>query len=117
VRYEDLRAEPVATLGRITELMGESFSGAELREAVRFASFDNLRALEGQGFFKQGGLTLRNPRDPESFKVRRGKVGGFRDYFSPEQVQELEALMEARLDPEFGYTPVPEAVEPVRAAG
>ena len=66
--------------------MGESFCDAEIEEAVAFGSFDNLRALESKGFFRQGGLTLRNPKDPESFKVRRAKVGGYRDYFTAEQV-------------------------------
>jgi hypothetical protein len=103
VRYEDLRARPAATLRQITELMGESFSEEEIEEAVNFGSFDNLRALETKGFFRQGGLTLRNPNDPESFKVRRAKVGGYRDYFSEEQVAELEGLMAERLSPAFGY--------------
>ena len=62
--------------------MGETFSDEEIDEAVDFGSFDNLRALESKGFFRQGGLTLRNPDDPESFKVRRAKVGGYRDYFT-----------------------------------
>jgi hypothetical protein len=103
VRYEDLRAEPAQVLGQITRLMGESFSDQELHEAVEFAAFDNLKKLEGKGFFHQGGMTLRNPKDPEAFKVRRGKVGGYRDYFSPEQVAELEGLVRSRLSPRFGY--------------
>jgi hypothetical protein len=102
-RYEDLRAEPAAVLRQITTLMGDTFTDAELQEAVDFGSFDNLRKLESEGFFRQGGLTLRNPKDPESFKVRRAKVGGYRDYFTPEQVAELEELMNSRLSPTFGY--------------
>lgn len=113
VRYEDLRAEPAATLQRITALMGERFSDDEIAEAVAFGSFDNLRALESKGFFRQGGLTLRNPSDPESFKVRRAKVGGYRDYFSAEQAAELEALVAERLSPTFGYAP---AAAPERIA-
>jgi hypothetical protein len=105
VRYEDLRAAPAATLKRVVALMGERFDNAAIEEAVSFGSFDNLRALESKGFFRQGGLTLRNAADPESFKVRRAKVGGYRDYFSAEQVAELEQLVAERLSPSFGYTP------------
>ena len=57
VRYEDLRAEPRATLQRIGALMGETFADSELDEAVAFGAFENLRKLERQGFFRQGGLT------------------------------------------------------------
>ena len=115
VRYEDLRAQPAETLRRITTLMSEDVSDAEIQEAVDFGSFDNLRKLETSGFFRQGGMTLRNPDDPETFKVRRGKVGGYRDYFTPEQVAELEELTYSRLSPTFGYRP-DDATQPGRVA-
>ena len=103
VRYEDLRAEPVETLGRILAHVGESFSEAEIREAVEWGSFDNLRKLETSGTFSQGGMKLVNAKDPTTYKVRRGKVGGYREDFPPEQVAELEALLDARIDPALGY--------------
>lgn len=115
VRYEDLRAEPAATLRRITGLMDETFGDQEIEEAVSFGAFDNLRQLESKGFFRQGGLTLRNPGDPESFKVRRAKVGGYRDYFTPEQVAELEELVSTRLSPGLGYV-AERADRPARVA-
>lgn len=104
VRYEDLRNHPAEVLRRIFRFMGEDFSDEQIDEAVRFGSFDNLRKLESEGFFKQGGLVRRNTKDPESFKVRRAKIGGYRDYFSPEQVDELNALMAARLSPSLGFS-------------
>jgi len=103
IRYEDLRAEPAATLRQVVDLMGESFTDADIAEAVEWGSFENLRKLETSGFFKRGGMTLRDPNDENSFKVRRGKVGGYRDYFTPEQVAELEALVAENLSPVFGY--------------
>jgi len=101
--YEALRADPAAILKQITTLMGDSFTDEEIQTAVEFGSFDNLRKLESEGFFRSGGLTLRNPKDPESFKVRRAKVGGYRDYFSAEQADELEELVRTRLSPSLGY--------------
>lgn len=97
--YEELRADPAGVVRKITTLMGDAFSEAEIADAVEFASFDNLRKLESEGFFRAGGLTLRNASDPESFKVRRAKVGGYRDYFDEEQVAELEALVQRDLSP------------------
>jgi len=111
VRYEDLRAKPAETLKRIMDHMGETFSEEEIEEAVAFGSFDNLRKLESEGHFKQGGLSRRDVKDPETFKVRRAKVGGYRDYFTPEQAAELESLMNERLNQVFGYTPVTLATE------
>jgi hypothetical protein len=56
---------------------------------------------------------LCDPADPATFKVRRGKVGGYRDYFSPEQVAEMDALVMEWLSPTLGYAP---ASRPATAA-
>lgn len=112
--YEELRADPAGVLRKITRLMGDAFSEAEIADAVDFASFDNLRKLESEGFFRSGGLTLRNAKDPESFKVRRAKVGGYRDYFDADRLQELESLVQRDLSPRLkdllGLTPARAAV-------
>ena len=102
-RYEDLRAQPVQTLLAITQLMGEKFSEEEIRAAVEWGSFDNLQKLETSGTFSQGGMKLVDASDPSTFKVRRGKVEGYREDFTPQQVAELEALVRATILPELGY--------------
>lgn len=102
-RYEDLRAEPVPTLLKITQLMGESFTEDEVRAAVEWGSFDNLQKLETKGTFSQGGMKLVNKDDPSTYKVRRGKVGGYREDFDAQQVAELEALVRDNILPELGY--------------
>ena len=103
VRYEDLRAEPVPTLHKIVQHMGEEFSEDEVRAAVEWGSFDNLQKLETSGTFSQGGMKLVNKNDPSTYKVRRGKVGGYRDDFEPAQVAELEALVREKIAPGLGY--------------
>lgn len=102
-RYEDLRAEPVQTLHAITRHMGEDFSEDEVRAAVEWGSFDNLQNLETKGTFSQGGMKLVNADDPSTYKVRRGKVGGYREDFDEHQVAELEALVRDNILPELGY--------------
>ncbi len=103
VRYEDLRANTRAALQRITAQLGETFSEGELDEAVEFASFDNLRRLEEANYFHNASLRLQDRSDPKRYKVRRGKVGGFRDDFEPAQADKMEALVRARLNPVLGY--------------
>ncbi len=46
------------------------------------------------------------PRDkdnPNSFKVRRAKVGGYRDYFTDEEVAAIDQRLADTLDPMFSY--------------
>ena len=103
VRYEDLRSAPYETLKRITDFIGEPFTERELKGAVEFGSFENLRNLEASGFFQYGGMSRRKITGPETFKVRRGKAGGYREDFSPEQVREIDDLVSTRLSPSLGY--------------
>ena len=110
VRYEDLRADPQAELTRILAFAGTPATTEQVEEAVRFASFDNMKAMESRGtFWLSGGrLVPRDRANPESFKVRRAKVGGYRGDFTPEQVAEIDAAIARRLDPAYGYVAEPE---------
>ncbi len=124
VRYEDLRSAPYETLKRITDFIGEPFTERELKGAVEFGSFENLRNLEASGFFKYGGMSGRKITGPETFKVRRGKAGGYREDFPPEQVREIDDLVSTRLSPSLGYgsaggadMTVPAGIDTHRAAG
>ena len=105
VRYEDLRADTAGELTRVLSFMGQAPGAEEAAEAVRFASIENMRNMEQKNVFWLAGrcMTPGDKNEPNSFKVRRAKVGGYRDYFSEEQLAEMEALVESRLLPGFGY--------------
>ena len=62
------------------------------------------KKLEQQGAFESKILRAGDVHDPESFKVRRGKVGGYREYLSLEDQQYAAAALR-ELDPRFGYNP------------
>lgn len=107
VRYEDLRSKPVDTLSQVSEFLGAPFNREEIEHSVEFASFDNMRKLEQEGYFHNAGMALRNKNDPDTLKVRRAKVGGFRDYFTSDQVAIMDEMIRDRLSPTLGYEPAP----------
>jgi hypothetical protein len=49
-------------------------------------------------------LLAGNVDDPQSYKTRRGVVGGFKDYLGPADFQYATDAL-ARLDQRFGYAP------------
>ena len=104
VRYEDMRRDPEGVLAEILAFTGTPISPEQVREAVEFAAYDNMKKMEKENFFKGSGARVKpgDDKNPQSFKVRKGKVGGFHDYFTDEQCDEL-ARMVAQLDPMFGY--------------
>jgi len=108
VRYEDMRRDTAGELRRILEFAGESPKEEELADCVAFASVENMRRLEERRVFWLAGSRLRPGErgNPESYKVRRAKVGGWRDYFDDEQIRAIDAYVTKRLDPAFGYVAV-----------
>jgi hypothetical protein len=103
VSYEDMRVKPAEILAEVAALAGSPVTEAEAREAAEFTSFDKLRQAEIDNRFNTTRLRAANPKDPDSFKVRRAKVFGYRDYFEGEDLKRLEALVARELDPQFGY--------------
>jgi len=106
VRYEDLRADTAATLKRVVDFIGTPGSEAEIEEAVRFASVENMRKMEEKRTFWLSGSRMvpKDRKNPNSYKVRKAKVGGYRDYFDDTQIATMDALVAERLDPVFEYT-------------
>jgi hypothetical protein len=106
VRYEDLRAAPDATLGKVLAFLGTPASEAEIADAVAFASLDNMKRMEQQRVFwlSGGRLVPKDRNNPDSYKVRRGKAGGYRDDFDAAQLAQIDQLVEVTLAPIYGYT-------------
>ncbi len=103
VRYEDLRSDTATEVARIGEFLGGGFTAEQIGDAVDFASFEMLRQKERSGYFANRSLTLRNAADPETLKVRRGVVGGYRDDVTPEQAAWMDEQVETRLASAYGY--------------
>lgn len=106
LRYEDMKAQPKETLEKLTAFMGTPASEADIDDAVRYSSYENMKKMEAKNtFWLSGGrMAPKDRSNPDSFKVRRAKVGGFRDYFDDEQVEQIEALVSEKLLPFYGYT-------------
>jgi len=104
VRYEAMRASPEERFRDLLARLGESSPDANIfQQALEFSRFENMQKLEAAGAFDSNILHPGDVRDPESFKVRRGKVGGYREYLSAEDQQFAEAAL-TKLDRRFGYT-------------
>jgi len=96
VRYEDLKADPVATLSAALAFMEIDASGAAIERAVRLSAFDNLAAQERESGFREAPLLRRF--------FRRGESEAWRDELDPTQVARIQrdhGLVMGRL----GYRP------------
>jgi hypothetical protein len=103
LRYEDMRADPARALKQALAFLGTPGDDAQIREAVAYASYDNMKQLEQKKVFWLSGARLvpGDRQNPQSFKVRRAKVAGYRDDFDDRELAAIDALVAAR--PPFGY--------------
>lgn len=114
VRYEDMRSDTAATLARITDFIGTPGSAEQIAGAVQFASVENMRQMETKRTFWLSGsrMVAKDRSNPDSFKVRKAKVGGFREYFDETQIQQMRELVERDLADLYDFpldTPAPAA--------
>lgn len=106
LRYEDLRARPHEELRKLLDFMQVDASPKHVDAAVDYSSYENMKKMEGEQKFKLAGgrMVPRDKDNPNSYKVRRAKVGGYRDYFTDEEVEAIDARMADTLAPLFEYS-------------
>jgi hypothetical protein len=77
VRYEDMKRSPVETFGGVVRFLGLPYDEARLLKAIRFSSFETLRAQEDRHGFREG------PKQAERF-FRKGVTGSWADELTPD---------------------------------
>jgi len=94
--YEALRAQGAALLGEIARHLGASPGAEALEAAWKAGAFDTMRARERSGDVARRDrhiLGLRTPGDPNSAKVRRGVIGGYRDELTPADADYCDSVV------------------------
>jgi hypothetical protein len=109
LRYEDLRADPAGGLRGLLDFLDLAPEPDAIAQAVEFGSFDSMKRMEAEDkapVYESSGLGVfatGDRSDPDAFHVRRGVVGGYREYLSAESSEHQLDLIRARMDPVYGY--------------
>jgi hypothetical protein len=94
LRYENLHSDTLGQLERAFTFLGLVNPDRRcFEEAIEFSRFDRMKKLERQGAFGDSPLLPGNPKDPESYKARRGVVGGYHDYLALADIEYIEDLV------------------------
>jgi Sulfotransferase domain len=103
VRYEDMRRSTAVELRRIADFMRMNATDAEVDDAVEWANFENMKQRETEASSSSDRLRAGDVSNPDSFKTRRAKVGGYQDYFDDAEVAAIDEFIDKTLDPRFAY--------------
>jgi hypothetical protein len=104
LRYEDLRKNSEQSFKEIlTFFQWPDLGSGRFEAAVEFGRFDNLHEIEKSGALENLRLDAPEDSDPEGFKVRRGIVGGYRDYLEAEDIKYIDNYLKAELDEAYNF--------------
>ncbi|KAK6244001.1 hypothetical protein QUC31_010410 [Theobroma cacao] len=98
LKYEDMMKDTAPYVKRLAEFMGYPFSLEEeeagaVQRIVDLCSFENMSSLEVN---KSG---LRKPHEVKvenSFYFRKGRIGDWKEYLTPEMAERLDKMMEQK---------------------
>lgn len=107
IRYEDLLEDTTAYLGQALAFLRIDASTEVVQNAVDFCAFRNMRKREVRQDSALNTTTRHSQPDEIHLKTRRGGAGGYREYFPSDTCNRLEKLVNAKLDPAFGYSDLP----------
>jgi len=99
VSYEDLRAEPGKWLSLISAHFDCPRSAASIQAAIAENTFSKMQEREVSGalFATYGDIFSPGaPADPDALKVRRGKISGYLDELSGEDISYCDAILARR---------------------
>nr|QWJ73431.1 sulfotransferase 5b-8 [Isatis tinctoria] len=109
IKYETMRADPLPYVKRLAAFMGYGFTAEEeekgiVEKVVNLCSFETLKNLEAnKGEKETEDVKGRKHREdipskfyPKSAYFRKGKVGDWSNYLTPEMAARIDGLMEEK---------------------
>ncbi len=121
IAYEDMHADAGEALRRTLRFAGaRQIDESVVARAVEFTRFENMRQMEERDYFDDKVLRATGS-SAESRKVRSGRVGGFSDYLSDEDLELIAneirktggPMADRYLNPPPGRSPQPGIAEAV----
>lgn len=102
VSYEDMSRSPKEMFIKCIELLewpdkGETF----IDDIIAKGRFDNMHEMERTNELQTVRLSPSGDGDPEGFKTRKGKVGGYVDYLSEEDLNYISDYLNTHLHNDY----------------
>ena len=104
LKYEDLHKNAASQLIKVLNFIEiENIEQKNVETSVQYTLFDNMQKIEQNFEIKSDRLKPADKNDKDTYKTRKGKIGGYINYFSKEEIKYLTDKMNNELSPFFGY--------------
>jgi hypothetical protein len=101
IRYEDLKNDFSNTFKTILDYTGLPLSEKIITESQNWGSIDNMKKLERADYFNSSVLKPKNADDPSTYKVRSGKIGGYREIVNGADQAYIDEIISRDLDDRY----------------
>ncbi len=100
--YEELSLDTKKSLSAVMNILGFNVGNDTLNIAINKSDFKQMQKLEEKE--KNNHVIARkNEKKPNSAKMRKGKIDGYREELSEEDLTFLNELISERLDKRYGF--------------
>jgi hypothetical protein len=97
--YEDICHQPRTAVARLLHILGvKRLDTGLLDAAVEFGQLENLRSVEREDGLNDFRLRPFDLADPESYKIRQGRIGGYRDFLSGNVQDDMDRYIARNLN-------------------
>lgn len=105
LKYEDMVQSPLSEFIKAIDFLSFPVSIKAAKKATEYGHFDNMKKMERAGVFdKNKRFSTNQPSSENAYKIRKGKVLGFADRLSSEDIDYLTRYINEKLTPAYGYT-------------
>jgi len=102
LQYEKLKQNPEKEFSRFINFLNIDLDQETLNYAIQESSFESMREAEENKELQSGRLQPFDEDDEQSYKTRKGEVGGYKEYFSKKDLEFLD-LVVAEMHPDIRY--------------
>jgi len=93
LQYENLKNNTAAELKRLMCFLKEEINYPAFDKALEETSFKKMKRAEKEGLYGDFELSAKNINDEESYKVRKGEVGGYMNYLKCSEIEYAQEAM------------------------
>lgn len=99
--YEDFHSDTLGQLKELIAFAGFSLNEENAKKAVDASKFSNMSKMESNGILKEPWMKPGSKNKSNSKKIRKGKVGGFRQELEQKHLEYLNNKIKEDLHPDL----------------
>jgi hypothetical protein len=99
--YENLHNRTEESFQKMLEFIGETPNLQILHNAIEETKFNKMQKMESSGDLKEPWMKPGSNKSRQSMKIRKGKIGSYKEELSQEDIAYINTYMQTNLHPEL----------------